>query len=177
VVLAAQDVACDPNAAYDPSQACQPAPAAVAPALAAGPLPVCDADAAYDPQQPCRPAPVQVIRTASVVPADAEPPPLVLSLPRRPAPEGGAPLGGDWGIQVGAFSSPERARQSAGGARAQLPDLLSGASVQIEPTTPFGSAVLYRARLVGLSARSAAAACARLQGSGTSCMTVTPGPI
>ena len=170
VVLAAQHVTCDPNAAYDPSQACQPAPTAVAPA--AGPLPVCDFNAAYDPQQPCRPAPMQAIQRASLVTAEAEPPPLVLSLPARATPQGG-----DWGIQVGAFRSPERARFAAGGARARLPGLLGGASVRTEPTTPFGSTVLYRARLVGLSAGSAATACARLMDSGTSCMTVAPGPI
>ena len=35
--------------------------------------------------------------------------------------------------------------------------------------------MLYRARLVGLSAESAAAACARLSGQGMDCFTVPPG--
>ncbi|HEX4260231.1 MAG TPA: SPOR domain-containing protein, partial [Acetobacteraceae bacterium] len=184
---------CDADIAYDPSRPCAAyvapaAPVDAAPVPAAEPVVMaaaaCDPDAAYDPSQPCQPAPasaadansapVQVIQAASVVPAAAAPPPpLVLSLPSRRS--GGAR--GFWGIQVGAFRTLELARQTAGGARTSLPDLLGNAAVRIEATTPFGSTVLYRARVVGVSAQTAAAACARLRGEGAGCLVVAPGPI
>ena len=83
--------------------------------------------------------------------------------------------GGGWGIQVGAFATPELARSTADGARRAAPQLLGTAQTRIGPTTPFGGAVLYRARLVGIDAQDAAAACARVQRQGTPCMTVAPG--
>lgn len=83
--------------------------------------------------------------------------------------------GQGWGIQVGAFATPELARSTAEGARRAAPQLLGAAQTRVGTTTPFGGAVLYRARLVGLGAQEAAEACARVQRQGTPCLTVAPG--
>ena len=83
--------------------------------------------------------------------------------------------GQGWGIQVGAFATPELARSTAEGARRAAPHLLGAAQTRVGTTTPFGGAVLYRARLVGLGAQEAAEACARVQRQGTPCLTVAPG--
>ena len=83
--------------------------------------------------------------------------------------------GRGWGIQVGAFATPELARSTAEGARRAAPQLLGGAQTRVGTTTPFGGAVLYRARLVGMGAQEAAEACARVQRRGTPCLTVAPG--
>jgi outer membrane scaffolding protein for murein synthesis (MipA/OmpV family) len=82
---------------------------------------------------------------------------------------------GNWSIQVGAFMSPGAARSAAAEAQQTFPELLSGAAIAAPPTTPFGGAVLYRARLVALSAESAAAACQRLSARGAACMAIPPG--
>jgi len=75
-----------------------------------------------------------------------------------------------------------RARRPAPGppqtdadARRAAPDLLSAAAVEAPPTTPFGGALLYRARLASLTPETASLACARLSTRGTACMTVPPG--
>ena len=140
---------CDVNAAYDPDHPCAPLEqAAVAPvrlAAAEG----CDPDAAYDPSRPCQPAkPVQ-------------PRPL-------PAP------GGAWSIQVGAFANPSLARAVAEGARAEAPAELRAAGIALPVTTPFGGSVLYRARLVHLTANAASEACDHLNRRQLPCVVVQP---
>jgi D-alanyl-D-alanine carboxypeptidase len=154
--------------------------------LASGP---CDPDAAYDPDRPCAPsvsagtvpAEPQPVATASSVyvppPAPAEPvytPPP----PRRPMVQLaslGAPAAGSWAIQVGAFLSLNAARAAATAARRAEPDLLAAAPIDAPPTTPFGGAVLYRARLAALTPQTAVQACARLSARGAACITVPPG--
>ena len=59
--------------------------------------------------------------------------------------------GGGWAIQVGAFRSPVVAREAATGVHDAIPDLLAAAQIELLPTTPFGGAVIYRARLGNLS--------------------------
>jgi D-alanyl-D-alanine carboxypeptidase len=90
-------------------------------------------------------------------------------LPSRPAEPGGG-----WAIQVGAFASPGLARTVAEGARAQAPDQLRSAALALQPTAPFGSKVLYRARLAHLSASAASSACARLNHRQLPCVVVPP---
>jgi hypothetical protein len=128
--------------------------------LAAG----CDPDAAYDPDRPCR-----ALERAAMAPA---PPP---EPPAGPV-EGVAPrpVLGRWAIQVGAFQRADLARAMAERARAELPDLLAGADVQVPPTTPFGGQVLYRARLVELSSTLAALSCQRLNARQLPCIVVRP---
>jgi hypothetical protein len=83
--------------------------------------------------------------------------------------------GGIWGIQIGAFRSPMVARGAAASVHDAIPDLLATAQIQLLPTTPFGGAVVYRARLVNLSSATASAACARLAAAQQPCMVIAPG--
>jgi hypothetical protein len=59
-------------------------------------------------------------------------------------------------------------------AAAQVPEL-AGAAIALPTTTPFGGQVLYRARLVALSAQTASAACRRLNARQLPCIVVRPG--
>lgn len=93
------------------------------------------------------------------------------TLPRATANAVAAAPGG-WGIQVGAFASANLARAAAGQARDIVASM--GTRATVEPTSQ-GSSTLYRARVLGLSSRSAAEqACERLRGRGA-CMVVAPG--
>jgi len=80
---------------------------------------------------------------------------------------------GDWGIQVGAYPDPANSDGAIRMAKARANELLATAQPTI--TTVWHGGILYRARLVGLSAGNAAAACARLSGQGLDCVTVPPG--
>jgi hypothetical protein len=84
------------------------------------------------------------------------------------------PPPGRWAIQVGAFASLSTAESAAEHARSAAPDLLRTAKIELPATTPFGSQVAFRARLLGLSQTAAADACARLSGRGIACITVPP---
>jgi hypothetical protein len=75
---------------------------------------------------------------------------------------------------VGAFANPGLARAVAEGARAQAPDQLRSAALALQPTAPFGSTVLYRARLAHLSASAAASACTHLNRRQLPCIVVPP---
>ncbi len=150
---------CDPDAAYDPVNPCHQTTAANghASALSARParaafavtdlLGISSAAAAVRPAAPTR-------RT--------EPGPYQLAIPER-----------DWAIQVGAFASPALARAVAEGARSQAPGQLRSAAVALPPTSAGGS-VLYRARLVNLSASAAANACTNLNRQQLPCVVVQP---
>jgi D-alanyl-D-alanine carboxypeptidase len=78
-----------------------------------------------------------------------------------------------WGIQVGAFPNPATSTAAIEMARARAADFLFGAQPAITPVQHVG--ILYRARLMGLSATSATAACARLTADGMDCFAVPPG--
>lgn len=184
-VVASAGGACDQDAAYDPGRPCAPAatPVATMPAAAttAG---GCDPDAAYDPARACpqgaalaaQGVPVAAVsRTSLYQPAS---PTVVISPPATSAPQAMASAtasGGGWAIQVGAFRSPEVAREAATGVHDAIPDLLATAQIELLPTTPFGGAVVYRARLGNLSSVTASAACARLAVAQRPCIVVGPG--
>ena len=165
---------CDPDAAFDPNQPCQPAPA-VSPSVMPPPASVVTASAIYQPST--LPPP----RGYAPPPVGYAPPPVqsrpVLAIARAPvaAPVGAwAAPGGAWAIQVGAFANPGLARAVAEGAKAEAPDDLRSAGVALPPTTPFGGSILYRARLVHLSAREASGACAHLNQRQLPCVVVQP---
>jgi D-alanyl-D-alanine carboxypeptidase len=179
---------CDANAAYDPDRPCAPLEQAAAAPIQLAAAQGCDPDAAYDPDRPCQPA-----RTLGATPAPATTPvvtasalyqPAAMPLPVRPAPAPpaaawAAPLpaaaaGGVWAIQVGAFANPGLARAVAEGARAEAPEQLRSASIALPATTPFGGSVLYRARLVHLSASAASGACQHLNQRQLPCVVVQP---
>jgi D-alanyl-D-alanine carboxypeptidase len=192
--VAANAGACDLDRAYEPDSPCAPAapavqaaalapvqPAAIQQQVAAG----CDPNAAYDPNTPCTPAasPDTGAALASIAapPASgsliyqpAAPPSVQPSTPvaLTPAITPAVPSGGAWAIQVGAFSSPGLARAVAEGARAELPDSLAAAVIELPATSPFGSLTLYRARLANLSQDAAANACAALSARQLPCIVI-----
>ena len=162
---------CDLNAAYDPDAPCTgTVAAAAAPASVLAHQPDDRANAAYDPNadpgryasapQPALPPAVPKVQLAALTPGDA---------PFSPA--------GLWSVQVGAFASPGQARAVAESARSAARDLLGAARVEVPTTAPFGSTVLYRARLAGISSNTAAQACARLGEQRLPCMVVPPGQV
>jgi hypothetical protein len=152
-----------------------------------------DPNAAYDPAAPCQmPPPVQI--AAAAAPQGATAPGRTLwgsgapaaspshhslasyLIPQAEAAELPAPrTAGAWSIQVGAFGSPDQARSIAASVRSLAPAELSGARTVVGLTAPFGGHVLYRARLGGLSAQSAAIACSALSAQRQACVTVPPG--
>ncbi len=128
--------------------------------------------------------PVQTIELAELPP----PPPL----PRPAASHGGFhlispamadtlparyrhpdPAGGKWAIQVGAYGSVGEAQHATEQARARVGALL----VRAEPVVGrvrTSHAVLYRARLSGLSRDAAIAACRKIDRSKGACMVLSP---
>ncbi len=101
--------------------------------------------------------------------------PAVLTISARvPLVAAPTPTPGDWAIQVGAFPDPATSRAAVAAARARAGRLLSG-SQPVIAAVQHGSGTLYRARLLGLSADGAEAACATLSRAGVACFTVPPG--
>ncbi len=159
----------DPDAAYD-SPCGTRAPAPIPSALAYAPPPAAsgcasDPDAAYD--SPC---PTRAVMAFPATRARPTRPALMLAsatVPVRPA--------GAWAIQVGAFVSVDQARYATTMARQADFAVLAGSQSVVQPTSPFGRGVLYRARLAGLAQGDAGSACAALLGRNIPCMVVTPG--
>ena len=159
---------CDLNAAYDPNHPCTSA----SPPAASGVILASADSTAATTGNPVQLAPT----TARPLPRSMPPP----QLSSRAAAQGGtsaiqsASSGGGWAIQVGAFKSPDLARAVAEGARSQAPDQLRSAALAVQPTAPFGSTVLYRARLANLSASAASNACTLLNQRQLPCVVVRP---
>jgi len=109
------------------------------------------------------PPPVQhYSRFALISSAQAEPMPMTTG-------------GSRWGIQVGAFASPDLARETAENARHAVPAQLAYAQTVLGTVTPPGSATLYRARLIGITHPAATIACSQLSAQRWPCVTVPPG--
>ncbi len=81
--------------------------------------------------------------------------------------------GGRWGIQVGAYGDPTASSLAIQRARSGATDLLLDSQPMI--STIERGTTLYRARLMGLSADAASAACARLEQYGLDCIAIRPG--
>ena len=179
---------CDPDAAYDPNRPCHPASPIRRVQLASAER--CDATAAYDPASACHQAVTAASAPSSRTSRAASEAAALLGFPdavsapapRRPvAPvlENSAGLrqlalpNREWAIQVGAFASPGLARAVAEGARAQAPGQLHAATIALPPVAA-GGAVLYRARLVNLSASAAENACTNLNRRQLPCVVVQP---
>jgi D-alanyl-D-alanine carboxypeptidase len=146
---------------------------------------------AYTPPRPPPAPPVQV--AAAPVTAPVREPVAAAVLQRQPpqpqpggfrliasahaapqlAPPRPATLAGAWAIQVGAFQAEAQARSAAEAARRAAPDLLAAARPELRPVRTSGG-TLTRARLAGLSAEAAVAACQRLERANTSCMALSP---
>lgn len=80
-----------------------------------------------------------------------------------------------WSVQVGAFPTAGDARSVAESAMRAAGGALDGASAAVGEVRGGGGASLYRARVVGVSADAASAACGRLQARGMACVIVPPG--
>ena len=138
------------------------------------PAPIRTAQLAEPPRQVAQPSPQQY---ALVTPP--APPPhsrfrLISQAVAEPAPlhHGGAPSG-DWAIQVGAYSNEGLARAALTVAREHAGSDLAVAHSFVSGVHQ-GRALLYRARLTGLSRETAVQACSRLSHSRTSCMVLSP---
>jgi D-alanyl-D-alanine carboxypeptidase len=176
--------ACDPNAAYNPSQPCTPAPEPATPEtaqVASTTSGACDPDAAYDPGRPCTPVSQAPARspyaTASLLyqPRPAQAPPIEQASQPMPGPVLAPSMqNGAWAIQVGAFMTPSAAHSAAANTRRALPDLLSPARIEVSTTEPFGTQVLFRARLTNLTADGAVDACSRLAQVRMPCLIIRP---
>jgi cell division septation protein DedD len=96
----------------------------------------------------------------------------VVPRPATPSATPAVVTSGNWGVQVGAFASENLARAAAGQARDMVGT--GGTRAAVEPVAQ-GRSTLYRARIIGLSSRTAAEqACDRLRSRGA-CMIVAPG--
>jgi D-alanyl-D-alanine carboxypeptidase len=167
--------------AFAADEMSEPAPAAPrrAPRVELASAEGCDPNTAYDPAAPCRAA----VSAAATAPQAAPPPLFRPSSALSAAAEEGAALEigaqmlavpqRNWGVQVGAFASPGLARAVAEAARAEAPGQLRAAAISLPPVSISG-AVLYRARLVNLSASGAANACTNLNRRQLPCVVVQP---
>lgn len=167
----------DPNAAYDPDAPCRTRPVQVA---ESAPVPLAQATAPGGVLWSAGEAPVSVA-PVHVAAATQAAPPRRHSLSSYLIPSAAAaelpPMraSGAWAIQVGAFADAGQARRVADSARGMAPRQLDNARTVLGATTPFGGQILYRARLLGLSAESAASACSALAARRQACVTVPPG--
>lgn len=150
--------------------------------------------AAFTPPRPPPAPPVQV--AAAPVTAPVREPVVVAAIARPPAPAPApqpapfrlissahaapqlaaarpATLAGAWAIQVGAFQAESQARSAAEAARRVAPDLLAAARADLRPVRT-SAGTLTRARLAGLSAEAAVAACQRLERANQSCIALSP---
>ncbi len=171
------------------------APVQVASRWVRPPAPV---SAPYQPQQP---APYQPpVRMAEAAPpprivtppraqvAYLAPPPRLPPPPRPPRmgfrlvptafaepppPPRSFALSGGWAVQVGAFSDPAQAHRAAGEAQARARTVLGSARPLVEAVR-HGHAVLWRARLGGLSREAAVRACTQLSYHHAACMVLSP---
>ncbi|WP_084541878.1 SPOR domain-containing protein [Halomonas cupida] len=129
--------------------------------LASSPVPV----AASAPMVASVSSPAPVQTTSSAAPASTPSP-----TPAAPVPSQSAPTSaGDWGVQVGAFSSEDSARSQASRAADQLAEELGNARVAVARAD---NADVYRARLVDLQESQARTACQHLAQRGIDCMVV-----
>ncbi|WP_144184622.1 lytic transglycosylase domain-containing protein [Elioraea rosea] len=147
--------------------------------------------ASYSPPRPPPAPPTQV--AAAPVRAPVREPVVVAATTRSPAPPSqggfrlissahaapsfGAPrptaLVGDWAIQVGAFQAEAQARSATEAARRAAPDILASARPDLRQVRT-SSGTLTRARLAGLSADAAVAACQRLERANRTCVALSP---
>lgn len=173
---------CDPDMAYDPARTCQDVPSRLAPRALTNNAPPCDPDAAYDPRRICQPVPpipdppkMLQLASAEMTRPAIRPTPLP-PIPPAPSISPGATghQSGIWGIEMGTYARATMASDVAAAARSALPDLLNDARIAVAPTTPFGGAPHYRARLTALSLMAARTACGKLTSRGLDCTLVLP---
>ncbi len=94
----------------------------------------------------------------------------IASAPEAPA---ASASGDSWGVQVGAFSKADAAREAARKAAKLAPQNLDGAAVSVAEYERKKKS-LYRARLVGVSEKDARQACRVLERKGVDCRPLSP---
>lgn len=99
----------------------------------------------------------------------AEPDPLRAFIEREQMLASTSQAGGNWGIQVGAFSQLDQAQRLAQQAAQRIAQNLGG---RVEVDTVQGQTPVYRARLVALDEQRARQACRELHTQGMDCMVV-----
>lgn len=99
----------------------------------------------------------------------AEPDPLRAFIERERQMASVSETGGNWGIQVGAFSQEMQARHLAQQAANRIGQGVGG---RVEIDTVQGQTPVYRARLVALDEQRARQACRELHSQGMDCMVV-----
>ena len=160
-----------PPAKPDYIPAAMPAPAAEAAAatpVLAAPAPVAIVGMQRIPATPATPPPEPppVLVPAAAAPAPAQvasiTPPPAAAVPAR-----------NWGIQIGAYSDPDIARQALAALATSQPQMLSGADPQVQKTMT-ATTPMYRARLMALDQRTAQNICGWLIKNGRNCLTVGP---
>lgn len=131
----------------------RPAPAPVAPPVAATALP---------PAAPAAvaPAPVAPAKPATVTPAPA------VKAPAAPAPA----AGGSSGVQIGAFSSTAIADREYAAVAARFGQYASGAEKRVQEVTAANGSTVYRTTFTGMSRDRAVAFCNALKAAGRDCI-------
>ncbi len=132
------------------------------------------------PEPPRTPVPEQRIQTAATTYTPPAPPrrggwrlispAMADTLPTTRAPSG---AGGHWAIQVGAFGSASQAEAAVNAARKVARAEASSAQPAVTPVQ-HAKAVLYRARLTGMSRSEATQACERLSRGRGTCIVLSP---
>lgn len=78
--------------------------------------------------------------------------------------------GGEWAVQIGAYTSQKPAMESARKAVSIVPSALAQGVVRVEPLHQRNGKTLYRARVVGIDRKNAYAACKALKRANLHCM-------
>lgn len=81
--------------------------------------------------------------------------------------------GGNWGIQIGAYSDADIGRQALANITSSMPQILGSGEPQLQKIVISGT-TLYRARLMDLDQKTAQNVCSYLTQHGQSCLTVGP---
>jgi D-alanyl-D-alanine carboxypeptidase len=116
--------------------------------------------------------PEPTVKTVVAAPAakPSAPENKIASAPEAPA---ASASGDSWGIQVGAFSKADAAREAARKAAKLAPQNLDRAAVSVAEYERKKKS-LYRARLVGVSEKDARQACRVLERKGVDCRPLSP---
>lgn len=133
----------------------RPAPAPIAPPVAANALP------------PAAPAAVAPTPVAPAKPAPVAPAP-VAKAPATPAPAPAA--GGSSGVQIGAFSSTAIADREYAAVAARFGSFASGAEKRVQEVTAANGSTVYRTTFTGMSRERAVAFCNALKAAGRDCI-------
>ena len=139
----------------------------------------------FKPQAPAAPTPAVASPNTPI--ASAKPAPVYASLPAASRDEGQGdtsadqqtrrdvqPTNGQWGIQVGAHLSREKAEAQVRDIQQQAADLVGGSKAAIVPLDVRGE-TFYRVRFGAFTPAKAESLCDQLQKRGTSCLVVTDG--